>query len=58
MSVNRSVQMAALSAVVQALFILHAFDRQHKKPTKLVADKSHLRATSRVCPKEKDLHRR
>lgn len=43
MSVSRTIQMAALSAVVQALFSLHAFDRQDKKPTKLIADKSHLR---------------
>jgi hypothetical protein len=42
MSVSRTVQMT-LSAVVQALFSLHAFDRQRKKPTKLVADKGHLR---------------
>lgn len=42
MSVNKTSFIAAYSAVVRALFSLQAFDRKRKKPTRLVADESHL----------------
>jgi hypothetical protein len=42
MGVSKTSPNAAFSAVVWALFSLQAFDRKRKRPTKLVADESHL----------------
>lgn len=43
MSVSKTSPMAAYSAVVRALFSLHAFGKKRRTPTKLVADESRLR---------------
>lgn len=42
MSVSKTSPTAAYSAVVSALFSLHAFDREHKVRTKSVADEGRL----------------
>jgi len=48
MSVSKTLPIAAYSAVVRALFSLQAFDRKRKKPTKLVADESHLHTKTAI----------
>jgi hypothetical protein len=40
------MKFATYHAVIQALFSLQAFDRKHRKPTKLIADEGHLRANA------------